>query len=855
MWASSLKTGVALIALTAAVPLLAQTPAPPAENEGVGDIVVTAQRRAERVQDVPIAITAFSAEQMEARGVTNTLNLGQYVPNLVAQNNTGLGSANAYYLRGLGNTETIATFDPPVGTYVDDIYISRQNANNLSLFDVERVEVLRGPQGTLFGRNTTGGAINVIMKKPGTEFGGYAEIGYGSYGKKLARASVDVPLADSFAVKVSGYWQDDNGYVRNVTTGERMNDDDGWGVRLGVRGDLAPWARWSASFAHIEANGENIVNFDCNPLVAGQCDGRFATTGLLTGSTLSPSPFAALNITGRKANYGQGNRASSNMVTSTLEFDIGDKATLALITGYIHLNQQFALDFFDGRGGPSLAVPATAPQGTLPVVPVRGFQRGGFTILNDGVHEQFTQEVKLNGKLGDGLIDYVVGAYYYNERNRTDFADVFSIFSPALPSNIGVGLLLADRTLRNQTTAYAGYAQADLNVGPVTFTAGIRYTDEQKTFDIRDNRAACNAGGAIPANCLFNSNMVVVPPQVATATAIPTTVSTRIWTPRFAVNYKPNDDILLFASATRGFKSGGWNARATAASQLLPFGPEKVWSYEVGFKSEFFNRRLRANITAYIANVTDLQTPSALVGPTGAITFITRNFADYQNKGIEAEFTVVPMSGVTLFANIGYQDDKYKLPANAPAFDAYGIQSTANQIVACRTQLAAGQVPGSPNTAAAGTPANNAPACAAGIVDARGNLATPVRTPDWTVSFGASYRIPFSNGMSLTPSANASYRTKVETGTSGLTFFTGSITGPNGTFPANPNAGDIITGSLSPAVWQVNAGLALKGVDDKWALTVDCTNCFDKTFVQSSLSNYTYLNRPREWIVRAKYKF
>ncbi len=853
---AGLATGIALIALMASAPLLAQARSAEtadAEQSGIGDIVVTAQRRAERVQDVPIAITALSADQLEARGIGNTLALGQYVPNLVAQNNTGLGSANAYYLRGLGNTETIATFDPPVGTYVDDIYISRQNANNLSLFDVERVEVLRGPQGTLFGRNTTGGAINVIMRKPGTAFGGYAEIGYGSYGKKMVRASVDVPLADSFAIKVSGYWQDDNGYVKNVTTGQRMNDDDGWGVRLGIRGDLAPWARWNASYARIVANGENILNFDCNPVTAGDCNGRFATTGLLNGRTLSPSPFASLNVSGRKASYGQGNYASSNMVTSALEFDVSDKTTLALITGYIHLNQQYALDFFDGRGGPSLSVPAPAPQGTLPVVPIRGFARGGFTILNDGTHEQFTQEVKLNGAIGDGLIDYVVGAYYYNERNRTDFADVFSIFNANVPG--GIGLLLADRIVRNQTTAYAGYAQADLNLGPVTLTAGIRYTDEKKTFDITDNRAACNAGGVAPANCLVNANLVVVPPQVATATAIPTTATTRIWTPRFAVNFKPNDDILLFASATRGFKSGGWNPRATAASQLLPFGPEKVWSYEAGIKSEFFNNRLRANITAYIADVTDLQTPSALVGPTGAITFITRNFANYQNKGIEAEFTIVPVDGLNLFANFGYQDDRYKLSANAPAFDAFGIQSTAGQLAACRTQLAAGQVPGSPNTAAAGTPANNAPACAAGIVDARGNLASPVRTPDWTVAFGGSYRVGFGNGLSLTPSANASYRSLVQTGTNNLTLYSGSITGPNGTFPANPNGGTVVTGSISPAVWQVNAGLALRGVDDRWTLAVDCTNCFDRTFVQSSLSNYTYLNRPREWIVRAKYKF
>jgi len=716
--------------------------------------------------------------------------------------------------------------------------------------------VLRGPQGTLFGRNTTGGAINVIMRKPGTEFGGYAEVGYGSYAKKLVRASVDVPLADSFGVKVSGYWQDDNGYVRNVTTGQRMNDDDGWGVRVGVRADLSPTARWNASFAHIEANGENILNFDCSPLNGTQCDGRFASTGLLNGNTLTPSPFAGLNITGRKATYGQGNRTSSNLITSTLEFDVADKTTLAIITGFINLNQQFALDFFDGRGGPSLTTPVSFPQGTLPVVPVRGFARGGFTILNDGLHDQFTQEVKLNGQLGDGLIDYVVGGYIYAESNRTDFADVFSIFTGA-PG--GLGLLLADRVLRNTTTAYAGYAQADVNLGRLTLTAGIRYTDETKRLDVRDNRAVCNAGtGAFPATCLDNNNMVA-----PSGLRIPTTLKTKLWTPRFAINYRATDDVLLFASATRGFKSGGWNARATTSSQLLPFDPETVWSYEAGIKSEWFGRKLRANLTAYWMDVTGLQTPSALVNPaTGAITFITRNFADYRNKGIEAEFLAVPVDGLTLFLNLGYQDDFYRLPGNTPAVDAFGIQTTAGQLVACRAQLAAGQVPGAPNTAPAGTPVNNAPACAAGIVDARGNIATPVRTPDWTLSLGASYRAQLGGTLSLTPSVNASYRTAVETGTSNLTFFSGSITGPGAvagttvTYPANPNSGTIVNGSLSPAVWQVNAGIALKGGEgDRWTLSLDCTNCLDKSFVQSSLSNYTYLNRPREWIVRAKYKF
>ena len=790
------------------------------------DIIVTAQRREENVQDVPIAISAFSADQLAAQGVSNTLQIGQFVPNLVAQNNTGIGSANAYFLRGLGNTETIATFDPPVGTYVDDIYISRQNANNLSLFDVERVEVLRGPQGTLFGRNTTGGAINVIMREPGDTLGGYAEIGYGSFNQIIARGSIDLPVTDTLSVKLSGYWQNDDGYVRNVTTGERLNDDDGWGVRLGIRGELSDRVTWTGSYAHIVADGENVLNFTCNPAVPTECDGRFATTGLREANGLSQ--FAPLVIRGRKAQYGQQNHAVSDLITSRLAIDIGDDAQLSFITGYISLTQQFGVDFFDGRGGPSLAVPRP---------PVRGFPRGGFTILNDGQHEQVTQEIKLNGSAGDGLIDYVVGAYYYQEDNRTDFADVFSIFTGA-PG--GLGLLLGDRTLRNDTTAYAAYAQADLNLGQFTLTAGIRYTDETKTFLITDNRPSCN-DGTLEATCLDNANM-----NAPSGVRIPTRQTARIWTPRFAINWQPNDDMLFFASATRGFKSGGWNARGTVASQLLPFGPERVWSYEVGTKLDLFDRRVRINVTGFRMDVSGLQTPSALVAQNGAITFLTRNFADYRNQGIELELSIRPATGLLLYANVGYQDDEYRLIDGTPALDIFGIQSVAAQAAACRAAVAAGNIPGGPGTAA----------CAAGIVAPDGSIGEPVRTPDWSLAIGGSYRAEFASGWALTPSLNASYRSRQEVGTSNFSFYDQPITGTNGTFPSNPfGNGDLIVGSDSPAAWLVNASIRLSAPEDRWALSLECTNCFNEEFTQSTLANYSYLNQPRMWMIRARAGF
>ncbi|MBV7265220.1 TonB-dependent receptor [Erythrobacter ani] len=815
------------------------------EQSGVSTIIVTAQRREESVQDVPIAITAFGQEELERRGIANALEVAQFVPNLVGLNNTGLGTANSYFLRGIGNTESIATFDPPIGTYVDDIYLARQNANNLSLFDVNRVEVLRGPQGTLFGRNTTGGAISVVMNEPGDEFGGYAEIGYGSFDNKLARASLDLPLADSLAIKVSGYWHDDDGYAINNLTGERTNENDGWGVRLGIRGELSDSARWTGSYIHTFADAGNILNFDCDPTNPANCDGRFVSTGLTEDSTFNSPVFGPL-LAGAKNEFGLGNETTMDFVSSNFEFELSPDWSVNIITGLVDVNQQFAIDFADGRGLPSIG---------NPVPPVTGFTFGGFTIANDGDHTQFTQEIKFNGSIADGLINLVGGVYYFFEDNRTDFGDIFSLNlgpGPFAPPD-GFPLVLADRILDNTTEAWAAYLQGDLNITDrLTLTAGIRFTDEEKSFDIRDNRprlggGLCQAAAQFgPSTCIDTANLVAT-----NGVAIPTEQSVDIFTPRFAINYDLTDDILLFASATRGFKSGGWNARGTSPSELLPFGPEIAWSYEAGFKSELFNNAVRLNVTAFLLDVDGLQTPSAFIRDDGSLAFLTRNFADYRNRGIEVELTTVPIDGLNLFASLGYQDDNYRIDQNAPALDEFGVQSVAAQQAACLAQLAGGLIPNA-------TGADNAAACGVGIVAPDGSIAEPVRTPDLTIAVGGSYDIEFGD-LTLTPSANANWRNDSEVGTSELTLFDQPITGPSGTvFPTNTlGLGDPIdpaSGSFSPSRFIFNAGLTLSHMGG-WSLIAECRNCFDEEAVESALANFSYLNPPRTWIVRAKYDF
>jgi iron complex outermembrane receptor protein len=822
---SQLALATALLTLDA-VPALAQAATVVEDTGIIEDIVVTAQRRRERAQDVPIAITAFSAETLQARGVVNALDLTQFVPNLVGLNNTGLGTANSYYLRGLGNTESVATFDPPVGTYIDDIYISRQNANNFNLFDVERVEVLRGPQGTLFGRNTTGGAISVVMREPGDTTGGYVEAGFGAYEQKLVRAGVDLPVSENFGLKVSGYWQEDDGWVRNTVTNERLNNNNGWGLRLGARAKLSDSVSWNGSFTHTFADSTNVLNFDCNPANPTQCDGRFATTGLRRTNDFGD------RFTGFKDDFGNYNKARMTLLTSNFGVALSEKINLNVITGWLDLSQKFALDFADGTSLPSLSSPTP---------PVRSFTPGGFVIANDGRHRQFTQEVKMSGSLADGLIDLVTGLYYFKENNNTDFADLFNIGSAG---PVGFPLVLADRTLRNTTEAWAGYGQIDVHpIESVTLTAGIRYTDEEKTFGVRDNRFSCN-DGSIEAGCIDSINL-----RAPNGVAIPRAQTVQLWTPRFAMSWKASNDILLFASATNGFKSGGWNARGTAASELLPFGPEKAWSYETGFKADLFGKRLRFNVTAFYIDVAGLQTPSAFVRPNGSVAFLTRNFADYRNKGIEAEFTARPTDALTLFGSLGYQDDRYELPSNAPALDEYNFQSVAAQQINCRQQLAAGRV-------ALGATAEVAGACGVGIVAPDGSIATPVRTPAWTMSMGATYEVKASDKVSIIPSVNANWRSSSEVGTSAVSFFNQAFTSAGGTRYASNTAynGDFIRGSFSQARWIANASLMLKHADG-WQVLVECRNCFDEEAVESSLANHSYLNPPRTWTIRARHNF
>jgi iron complex outermembrane receptor protein len=764
---SNLRLSIATVLVAAAaaaapaVPAQAQTTTSPTARGGLlEEIVVTAQRREEKIQDVPIAVTALNADQLTRLNVTETLDLIRIVPNLMGSNNTGLGTANVYSLRALNNTESIATFDPPVGTYVDDVFIARQNANNFTLFDVDRVEVLRGPQGTLFGRNTTGGAVSVFIKKPSPELGGYLEAGFGQFGEYRVRGSVDLPASDTFLTKLSAYYIKNDGYVDDPTTGENnLNDRDSYGVRAAARWLASDAVTWDLSFDYMKDDWMNLLNFDSEhpqsvglavPVscaAGGPSRSRFSCTGLRTDQ----HNLVGI-VTGKKQNFPLGNVVKSFSVISNIGWET-DAGLLNFITGYRDMKQDFALDFFNGA----------APY-------------GGFTIANAGKHKQFTQEIKLAGEAG--ALNYVTGVYYLDEDNNTDFGDIF---------NIGFPFVLEDRVMKNTTKAWAVYGQADWRfVDRWVATLGVRYTDETKKIGYTAN-----------ANPNISPTKVRVTSATIAAAGIPLEQSTGLVTPRLALQFNATDDVNFFASATRGFKSGGWNARGTSPSLIQPFSAEKVWSYELGMKSDWMDGRLRFNLTGFYSDIQDFQLPSAFNGPTG-ITFITRNFAGMENKGAEVELVWAATDALTLFANVGIQSPKYK------DLDPSIVQQLAD----CQ----------------AGVPGT----CGVGIVTPDGKIAEPVRAPD-TFTIGANYSWQITPSLQLVPNVYATRLSDHNVGTSGT--------------PA----------SLVSSYTIVNAGVTLQAKD--WSIAANCRNCSNETYVHSVLPPYQYLGDPRTWGVNVRYDF
>ncbi|MCC7413201.1 MAG: TonB-dependent receptor [Gammaproteobacteria bacterium] len=642
-------TVVSLAAVLALTPgAFAQTGDRAASATELEEIVVTARKREESLQETPLAVTAFTATDLEARGLTDLMQVGSFAPNVVmatGQGGSGGGSNGQVYIRGIGQLDFLFTTDPGVAIYIDGVYHARSLGAVMDLLDLERVEILRGPQGTLFGRNTVGGAINVISAKPADEFGGYAEATYGRYDRTDFRGSVNLPLVDDQLLgKVSLSYKNRDGYGDRLdfTSGAKL-DETGDQNQLAMRGAL----RWLISE---KLTADLILDYSrvreqSVPTTLLQFDdtGAFGGVPILLWNALigfpSGTPMSSAFITGDEdTTFGTGPNHNNLDVWGanlTLEWDLGG-ATAKSISAYRDMNGSFGRD---GDGSP------------LPIVHTDQDQDG----------RQFSQELQLFGTSAGDRLDWVLGLYYFDEfgRDHNNVVLASGLFgalealpvqltgapcappflAPGCPGNPINPLLDLDFDIFNEIniTSIAGFGQATAHfTDRLSLTGGLRYSYEKKEYFLEHRRIA--------------SNTFIVPATEVDA-------SWNELTPLVSIQYQWTKDFMTYFTYSEGFKSGGFNGRPTVAAAVESYDPEFLDSYEFGMKSEWFGRRLRLNAAAFFYNYKDLQFTAVSADPaSGSLLLVVDNAGEADVKGFEIELLAQPIEGLEVNAATGYTD-------------------------------------------------------------------------------------------------------------------------------------------------------------------------------------------------------
>jgi iron complex outermembrane recepter protein len=679
---------VATVLLSSVSAFAQVTPPGPEAEDAPIEITVTARRREEASQDVPIALTVLGSETLTKTGAFSIQAVGQQVPTL--QFTSSNPRNTALNIRGLGVSFGLANdgLEQGVGFYVDQVYNSRPAASAFDLLDIARVEVLRGPQGTLFGKNTTAGAINISTKLPSFEPEGEFEASLGTRNFVQAKGAVSaaiIPDKVAFRLAVGKTYRD--GFVKSTLTGRNVNDLD----NLGIRGQLL----WKASDAlTLRLSGDyNFSNADC-------CTQVFVGYGQTLKSTNRQYPAMAAtlgyappsqNPYDRMADVDAKLNARSALGGLSLiaDYDFG-ASTLTSVTAWRWWNWQPAND----RDYTALDI---LRQSANPVQ-----------------QNQYSQELRLASN-GTHRIDYTAGLFAYyqklNGQNVTEWGKEAAFWllgtqtsnGTAIPSNLLSGYITTSRAV-STIESYAGFAQAIWHISDhLSLTPGVRYTRERKDADY----AAVVSGGLATSNsALASAKLSVFRPQAYTVAFTDGAVTGDI-----NLSWKPADTLNLYASYARGFKSGGinlaglpFNAANKPALNRAIVSPEKSNAYEFGIKSQWFRRKLTANLAIFRNDVRDFQANVVDSGP-GALRGYLANIERVRSQGAEADLTLSAIGGFSAYLRGAYTDAKYVSFANAPC----PLELIGNSTSQC--DLSGKQLPG---------------------------------TSKWALSYGAEYRRPVS---------------------------------------------------------------------------------------------------------------
>ncbi|MBL8536913.1 MAG: TonB-dependent receptor [Hyphomonadaceae bacterium] len=658
-----------------------------AQDAGDEEIVVTARRTEERLQDVPGAVSAFNAAALERLGATEASGLQGAVPNVNIVQGRGSSNALNVYIRGVGQPDALQTFDPAIGFYVDDVYYSRIRGLQLDLFDVDRIEVLRGPQGTLFGKNTIGGAVRVVTRRPTQDTHAALQVTGGDFGQLEGRYSMSGGLTDELAAGFQVFAAARDGYVTNPVTGEDYNDRNVGAGRVQLAWDPASNFRLDVAADYAE---------ESSALVLGQATNTLTTILgvplLVIPTNGGPYNFEARPTTGLP----NSTHLEHGGMSVTAAWDINDLWTLRSITAYRDLENR---DFIDIDATP--------------------LELGD--VLVDVDQNQTSQEFQLNF---DGeRLNLVSGIYYMRENiasHQEAYADDFVI-----------GFLGATSFLRTvdddlATDSWAAYINGTFTLSDaLNLTLGVRYTNETKDY-FRTTSTFSN-------QALLNGTFAFNGSETWTDTS-----------PLISIDYRVNDNVLLYARAAEGFKSGGFNGRANAPGEDQPYDPEILLSYEAGAKTDWLEGRLRLNGDVFYNDYQDFQarvsrTVTSESQPVPAIDFAVLNAGSLVSYGAELELSYVPIDALRLDAQIGYLHAEYD-----EFFETRSL----------------------PNPA---PPPANIPT----LVDR--SFQAPAFSPEWTARVGASYRFDLGNLGGLTANAAARYRSEMALAVDNSNIFTQAI--------------------------------------------------------------------------------
>jgi iron complex outermembrane recepter protein len=576
-----------LVAAAVALALASQTHAQTTTGT-LEEIVVTAQKRAESLQDVPVAVTSYTGELLRGLAIPDIEGLAVKTPSFAFSK---AGGEAQIYIRGVGTNIFGVGADPSIAVNLDGVYLGRTNMGLTQFLDIERVEILRGPQGTLYGRNATGGAINLVSRMPGSELSGYVGASYGEFERMELDGAVGGPINDAWGFRVAARYMKDDGYTKDLDPrGSNKLDDNDIQSYRGIL-QYAPGGAFKATLI-----GEYSEFSNGNTSIVPRDD-------LGLAETLGAVPTGSIDRT--RNDLPTFFDWDSSGVTLNFEWQVTEGIALTSISGW----KDYKSDFLFNTDGTEVDI-----------------TRSNFKYDS----EQLSQELRL-ASTGDGRLRWLVGAYYFDEDKTGGLGLVRASLVPArsfiIPSE-------------SQTEAWALFGEVSYDLtDQLRLTAGLRYSDERK-----DDFSAFG---------LVFDVLGLESPGPVTPVGAPR-VASESWdatTPKFGLEYRHTENLLYYVSATRGFKSGGYNS-------LQPtnpvFDPEFIWSYEAGVKSQLSDDRIRLNVAVFHYDYEDLQVSTFL----NNLTFIT-NAAEATVNGIELELLALPTPELELGLAVSYLDATY----------------------------------------------------------------------------------------------------------------------------------------------------------------------------------------------------